>query len=793
MRCVILAGGSGDSLWPLSRKNYPKQFMNIKEGRSLLQETVVRNMPFCDEFIIVTKDSYRNIVNGQMKAFQSLRYRVILEGGSKGTAAAILLGSMFCNQSELVFAVTADNLIEGQEYMDAILKAKDMAKDGNIVALGIRPEHAASTYDCIVHEGENVVRFIDKNSLKDTESDAYDGQYLWNGSNQDNYLWNSGMLLYRAGDMLNIARVYAPELYNACRMAKRRVPAIRRSIRFSANVMKDIPTGSIEHVVFQNPNRIKVVEAQIQWQDVGTVCDLDQFEHVTHSDYIIKNNCDNTTIVNSAARQLVVANNLKDLVVVNTEDAVYVSSKSAVEDIKEIIKENKDKYESYFDYNRLSYREWGIHELLNYSEGYKVKKVTIFPGMSMNLHQHEMRSEHWAVVEGTATITLGTETRDYHKYESVFVPIGLQHKVANKTDKNVVIIEIGIGEVVSENDTVKIYADAASANNYVVTAQNPIVKLDPAFKDNLWGGTKLRTLFHKQCDYDIIAESWELSAHPDGQSRIAVGQYKGMLFNEYLSIIGKDALGWKCQAQDRFPILIKFIDAKQALSIQIHPDDEYALEREGEYGKNEMWYVVDCEPGAYLYCGLSKDTDKEEIEERIANNTITEILNRIDVKKGDVVMVKAGTIHAIGAGIIICEIQQNSNSTYRMYDYDRRDKFGNPRELHVKKALDVVDTKAYVRDDCCGVLLEENEHYTQTRLVQCKYFECLKYEIADEAKLILDEASFISVVFIDGEGTIEVDDYNEALSFKAGDSFFVSAGKRSVMIKGRGTCIVTHV
>ena len=116
MKCVILAGGSGDSLWPLSRKNYPKQFMNIKEGRSLLQETVVRNMPFCDEFIIVTKESYRNIVNGQMKAFQSLRYRVVLEGSPKGTAAAIMLGSMFCNQSELVFVVTADNLIEGQEY-----------------------------------------------------------------------------------------------------------------------------------------------------------------------------------------------------------------------------------------------------------------------------------------------------------------------------------------------------------------------------------------------------------------------------------------------------------------------------------------------------------------------------------------------------------------------------------------------------------------------------------------------------------------------------------------------------
>ena len=266
-----------------------------------------------------------------------------------------------------------------------------------------------------------------------------------------------------------------------------------------------------------------------------------------------------------------------------------------------------------------------------------------------------------------------------------------------------------------------------------------------------------------------------------------------MLFNDYLSIIGKEALGWKCQAQDRFPVLIKFIDAKQALSIQIHPDDEYALENEGEYGKNEMWYVIDCEPDSYLYCGLSKDVSKEEIDERIKNNTITEVLNKIDVKPGDVVMVKAGTIHAIGAGILICEIQQNSNSTYRMYDYDRRDKFGNPRELHVTKALDVVDTKAYVKDNNSEVMLEENENYSQERLVQCKYFECFKYEIFKEVKLVVDEASFLSVLFIAGEGTIKEETTEEVMDYKAGDSFFISAGKRTITISGNGTCIVTHV
>ena len=315
----------------------------------------------------------------------------------------------------------------------------------------------------------------------------------------------------------------------------------------------------------------------------------------------------------------------------------------------------------------------------------------------------------------------------------------------------------------------------------------------PILKKVIWGGSDICPFKGITPVENGVGESWELSAHPDGQSRIADGYYKGMLFNDYLNIIGKEALGWKCQAQDRFPVLIKFIAAKPALSIQIHPDDEYALENENEYGKNEMWYVLDAEPGAYLYCGLSRDSSREEIEERIKNNTITEILNRIDGKKGDVVMVKAGTIHAIGAGIFICEIQQNSNCTYRMYDYDRRDKFGNPRELHVAKSLDVVNPVKYVRDNKCNVMLTHNEHYMAKRLVQCKYFEVIKYEVEDEAKIPVDEASFVSVIVVEGEGTIMTDDYDNEMKFKAGESFFISAGKRNIIVKGKSTCIVTHV
>ena len=215
MKCVILAGGSGDSLWPLSRKNYPKQFMNFKEGRSLLQETVVRNMPYCDEFIIVTNEAYKNIVNGQMKAFQSLRYRLILEGTAKGTAAAIILGTMFANPTEFVLIVNSDNFIDGEGYKDAIISAKDMAKSGVIAAIGVKPEYQAKNLGYILRDNCDVCRLIphvDFDSYSSEISDCY--------SYDEGYLWNSGMLVFRAGDMINIVRKEQPELYGSCSTSK---------------------------------------------------------------------------------------------------------------------------------------------------------------------------------------------------------------------------------------------------------------------------------------------------------------------------------------------------------------------------------------------------------------------------------------------------------------------------------------------------------------------------------------------------------------------------------------------
>lgn len=196
-----------------------------------------------------------------------------------------------------------------------------------------------------------------------------------------------------------------------------------------------------------------------------------------------------------------------------------------------------------------------------------------------------------------------------------------------------------------------------------------ILKLKPACKDYLWGGRRLVEEYGKEYDGETLAETWELSCHPDGPSVISNGKYAGKTLEEYIEKEGREILGTHCRRFREFPVLIKFIDANKDLSIQVHPDNRFALKNEGQYGKTEMWYVMDTEPGAFLYYGFKKEISREEFRRRINDNTLTEVLNSVSVKKGDTFFIEAGTIHAIGKGILLAEIQQNSNVTYRVYDY----------------------------------------------------------------------------------------------------------------------------
>ena len=263
----------------------------------------------------------------------------------------------------------------------------------------------------------------------------------------------------------------------------------------------------------------------------------------------------------------------------------------------------------------------------------------------------------------------------------------------------------------------------------------PVLKLTPSCKDYLWGGERLKAEFGVRSELHPLAEAWVLSAHPDGPSYLE----DGSMLAEYLAA-HPEAAGTHCRKFEQFPILTKFIDAKNDLSIQVHPSDAYALEHEGQYGKTEMWYVLDAEPGAFLYHGFAHEITREEIARRIQENTLTEVLNAVPVKKGDVFFIPAGTLHSICKGIVIAEVQQNSNVTYRVYDYGRVGADGKPRALHIEQALAVTEL-------CPPKALDFGGH-----LAQCGYFTV--DAITGDYEGIADGTSFVSLLITEGGGTL---------------------------------------
>lgn len=313
------------------------------------------------------------------------------------------------------------------------------------------------------------------------------------------------------------------------------------------------------------------------------------------------------------------------------------------------------------------------------------------------------------------------------------------------------------------------------------------MKLSAPCKDYIWGGNRLREEYGKVSDADKIAESWELSCHKDGESVIANGEFKGKTLSEYIEAGGKEVLGENCRKFEYFPILIKLIDAKDNLSVQVHPNNEYALRVEGEYGKTEMWYIVDCDPGAELLYGFKENISKEEFERRIKDNTLLEVTNSVPVHKGDVFFIESGTLHAIGKGILIAEIQQNSNTTYRIYDYGRVGADGKPRQLHVDKAVEVTELTPPKYPAKAMGEPEQRDGYTVQLLSRCEYFRVNKVCIEEKCTLEAENKSFNSILVLDGEGEID------GVKLKKGDSCFIPAGYGKYTFSGKAELIVTDI
>ena len=314
------------------------------------------------------------------------------------------------------------------------------------------------------------------------------------------------------------------------------------------------------------------------------------------------------------------------------------------------------------------------------------------------------------------------------------------------------------------------------------------LRLSAAYKDYLWGGERLKHDFGKQTDMSPLAESWELSCHPAGPSVIANGPWQGRTLADVLKA-NPQLLSASADEQTEFPLLIKLIDAAQPLSVQVHPDDEYARREENSFGKTEMWYVVDAQPGAGIYYGFKEEITLEQMEEAIRSNTLTELLNWVEAKPGDVFFIPAGTVHAIGGGLLIAEVQQSSDLTYRVYDFGRVGADGKPRELHIKKALDV----ALRQPPVCPVGPTEPAQDVSGGQVQ-PLVSCERFHVSALAVigLLEDEAtadSFVSLLCLSGEGALITG--GESLALHKGESVFLPAGMGAYRLAGSMTLLRT--
>lgn len=306
------------------------------------------------------------------------------------------------------------------------------------------------------------------------------------------------------------------------------------------------------------------------------------------------------------------------------------------------------------------------------------------------------------------------------------------------------------------------------------------MKLQPVYKDYLWGGNRLKELYHKTNTLSVTAESWELSCHPDGECKIENGIYA----KQKLATVIKAHpyfVSDTFTANSKFPILIKLIDAAKELSVQVHPSDETADVANGEQGKAEMWYVVKCEPQSYIYYGLNQEVSQERLIRRAYDGSICKILNKVPVHEGDIFFIHPGTIHALGRGVIIAEIQQNSNTTFRVFDYGRTDAHGNQRPLHVERAAQVIHYQPVIPEQ----VGENNQMYTEqydfANIFTCAYFKVARIHCRTKIDLFSDCTSFHALLMIQGSGILKY--RGKEYSLEAGDSYFIPAGAGGYQVK----------
>ena len=451
---VIMAGGSGTRLWPLSRAKHPKQFLPLNSDKTMLQETVQRIVGLStSESVTICNEEHRFFVAEQLREIESLG-KIILEPVGRNTAPAIALAALSVENDPLLLVLAADHIIENTDaFTHAVLRAIPLAEAGKLVTFGVVPAEPHVGYGYIeagegLGDGFDVISFKEKPNLETATS------YLKTGG----FYWNSGMFLFRASRYLQELQIFRPDIYQACVNSIANTHSDLDFTRVDAEAFQRCPSESVDYAVMENTSDAVVMPLDAGWNDVGSwaslwdVGDKDQADNVVVGDAILH---DTKSSYVRADGQLVAAVGVEDLVIVSTKDAILVAHKDRVQDAKVIAGQLKSESRSEWEVHREVYRPWGKYDSIDNGKGYQVKRITVNPGAKLSVQMHHHRTEHWVVVSGVAQVTKGESTFLLSENESTYIPIGIKHALENPGESLLEIIEIQSGSYLGEDDIVR--------------------------------------------------------------------------------------------------------------------------------------------------------------------------------------------------------------------------------------------------------------------------------------------------------------------------------------------------
>ena len=450
MTTVILSGGSGTRMWPISRTLMPKQFVRLNNGKSLFQKTVERNKNISSKIMVISNEAQKFLVLDHLSTLGTIDSTFIWEEEGKNSAAAIIMAALNSEEDEILNIVPSDHLIEKQETYEATMnQAKALAQENNIVAVGIEATFPATGYGYISHKGEDIKAFIEKPEESLAKSFLEEGGYLWNG----------GMYCFKVSHFIHECERVIPEFLEEVRSAFVKAKRIDNECSISAQSVKNIASISIDTLLMEKiTSDFKVVKLSSKWNDLGSFDALDDLcEDETFAnkkdENLISINANNNCVISS--NRMIATLDVDDLIIVDTPDALLITKKGSSQGVKEVVAELKRRKSDLVSTPSTVVRPWGNYTVLENNEAYKTKKIVVKPGKRLSLQSHFHRNEHWIIVSGTARVTVGEEVKLLCANESTYIPAGYKHRLENPGIIDLVMIEAQVGEYLEEDDIVR--------------------------------------------------------------------------------------------------------------------------------------------------------------------------------------------------------------------------------------------------------------------------------------------------------------------------------------------------